>query len=335
MSQEHSATGNESDLAHPSWMTVGTFVEEKFAPEHIELMRYAGRNFYQSILKHVITPEEVDRIFRKNPSDPRKKLRALPDWPYLNDVRLCEICSNDISRLTESAVNRGYSVETVRHIRNVIGAIIAHAIREKHFIGENPVSLVKPLRRLCKEEESLTLDQARLALSLMRYPEKEFILIGTLARTSPSETIGLQWRQINMTGNDFAQDRSAIPAMTIAIRQRWYRGELDAVRRNSQRDVPITRPLLSILTELRSKSRFTAPGDFVLTSQLGTPVSHDNMMAQRLRPIAKRLGVSAISSQAFRRVRFELADHVGAQLRIESETCKQAEGGFETESMAS
>jgi hypothetical protein len=116
--QERFATGTESDLAHPSWMTVGTFVEEKFAPEHIGLLRYASRNFYQAILKHVIPPEEVDRIFRKNPSDPRKTLRALAGWPYLNDVRLSELCPDDIARLINAAVNRGYSVETVRHIRS-------------------------------------------------------------------------------------------------------------------------------------------------------------------------------------------------------------------------
>jgi hypothetical protein len=295
MDQER-ATGTGSDLAHPSWMAVGTFVEEKFAPEHIGLMRYAGRNFYQSILKHVITPEEVDRIFRKNPSDPRKTLRALPGWPYLNDVRLCELCPDDIARLTNAAVNRGCSVETVRHIRNVIGAIIAHAIREKYFIGENPVSLVKPLRRSSKEEKPLDVDQARLVLSVMRYPEKEFILIGALAGTSPSETIGIQWQQVNLTGKDSPQSHSVVPPMTIAIRQRWYRGELDVVRKNAQRDVPITQPLLSILTELKSRSRFTAPGDFLLTSNVGTPVSHDNLMARRLRPITKRLGVPAISS---------------------------------------
>ncbi len=335
MDQDYSATANESDLAHPSWMTLGTFVKEKFAPEHIGLMRYAGQNFYQSILKHVIAPEEVDRIFRKNPSDPRKTLRALHDWPYLTDVRLCDLCPDDVMRLIESAANRGYSVETVRHIRNVLGAIIAHAIREKFFIGENPVSLVKPPRKRNKEEEPLSLDQARLALSMMRYPEKEFILIGALAGTSPSETVGLQWRQVNLTGKDSPQNQSVVPPMTIAIRQRWYRGQLDVVRKNAQRDVPITPPLLSILMEIKSRSRFTARGDFVLTSQIGTPVSHDNLMTQRLRPIARRLGVPAISAHAFRLVRIQLGNQPGIQFRIEARTGTEAEGGLENVSKAS
>jgi hypothetical protein len=92
---------------------------------------------------------------------------------------------------------------------------------------------------------------------------------------------------------------------------------------------------LSILMELRSRSRFTARGDFVLTSQVGTPISHDNLMTQRLRPIAKRLGVPAISSQAFRRVRFELANQPGVQFRIEARTGTESEGGLENVSKAS
>ena len=189
MDQERVANEIANDLAHPSWMTIGTFVEQKFAREHIGLMRYAGRNFYQSILKHVITPAEANPIFGKNPADPRKTLKALPGWPYLNDVRLCELRPHDIARLTNAAVDRGYSVETVRHIRNVVGAIISHAIRREHFIGENPVSLVKPLRRSRKEDEPLDLDQARLVLSVMRYPEKEFILIGALAEPAPQRRL--------------------------------------------------------------------------------------------------------------------------------------------------
>ena len=134
-------------LTHPSHMTVEKFVENNFAPEHIDQMRYSGRAFYQAMLKHVIKPEEVDRIFRKNPADLRKKLQTLPDWPYLSEVRLCDVRRDDIARITAAARNSGYSVETVRHIRNVIGAIFSHAIQQQYYRGDNPVNLVKPLQK--------------------------------------------------------------------------------------------------------------------------------------------------------------------------------------------
>jgi integrase len=286
-------------LTHPSHMTVGKFVENNFAPEHIDQMRYSGRAFYQAMLKHVIKPEEVDRIFRKNPADLRKKLQTLPDWPYLSEVRLCDVRRDDIARITAAARNSGYSVETVRHIRNVIGAIFSHAIRQGYYRGDNPVNLVKPLHRLSKPAGLLTVAQARCALRLMQYPEKELIFMGVFTGLSPAEIIGLQWRQINLTNEESFSATIRIPPMTIAVRRRWYRGQLESVSERFLRDLPIHPPLLQILTGLRSKSRFCAPDDFVLVSHVGTPVSHDNITARRLRPIARKLGVQALSAQVF------------------------------------
>jgi len=300
----HEVLAHSDHLIHPSRMTVGRFIEEKFAPEHIYCKRYAGRSFYQAILKHVIQPEEVDRIFQKNPADPRKTLRSLRGWPYLNRTRLCDVQEHDINQITEAASKHGYSVETIRHIRSVIGAIFSHAIRENCFTGENPVSRVKPLRRSQRQKRLFSPAEAKSALQLMRYPEKPFILIGAMTGMLPSEIIGLQWRQINMTENEA---QGSIPPLTIAVRKRWYRGELDSVRKNSLRDVTISRTLLSVLHELKCRSRFTGPEDFVLISQFGTPISHDNLMTQRLRPIAKRLDIPAISSRAFLHVQDILA----------------------------
>lgn len=59
---------NQHYLTHPAHITVGKFVENYFAPDHIDQMRNSGRAFYQAMLKHVIKPEEVDRIFKKNPA---------------------------------------------------------------------------------------------------------------------------------------------------------------------------------------------------------------------------------------------------------------------------
>ena len=286
-------------LTHPSHMTVGKFVENNFAPEHIDQMRYSGRAFYQAMLKHVIKPEEVDRIFRKNPADLRKKLQTLPDWPYLSEVRLCDVRRDDIARITAAARNSGYSVETVRHIRNVIGAIFSHAIQQRYYRGDNPVNLVKPLQKQNKQAIPLTVAQARRALRLMQYPEKELIFMGVFTGLSPAEIIGLQWRQINLTNEESLPAKSRISPMTIAVRKRWYRGQLENVSKGSIRDLPIHPPLLQILTLLRIRSRFTAPDDFVLVSHVGTPVSHDNITARRLRPIARQLGVQSISARAF------------------------------------
>jgi len=304
-------------LAPSTEMTFADFVEQKFLPEHITLKRHPSRLYYQAILKHVITPEEVGRIFQMNSTDPRRRLKAIEGWPYLNEVRMCEVRHDHVSRVGSAAKLHGYSIETVRHIRNVIGTIFSHAIQTKCFFGENPVSLVAPMRRPCTQVQMLTPDKADMALAMMRYPERELTLIGAISGMGPAEVIGLQWGQINMM--EEARDRKGIPIppMTIAIRKCWYRGRLDDVKKSSRRDLAIDRRLLQVLLELRMRSLFTQPDDFLLVSQFGTPISYDNVMTQRLRPIARRLGVPSVSSKAFRLIQGDTKSALSSQPRFE------------------
>src|SRR5260370_20223857 len=44
-------------------MTVAHFVATRFLPDHIAIKTSPGRRHYQAILKHVLTPEEVETIF--------------------------------------------------------------------------------------------------------------------------------------------------------------------------------------------------------------------------------------------------------------------------------
>ena len=44
-------------------MTVAAFVENLFVPGHVATKEVTGRAHCRAILKHVLTPEEVDRAF--------------------------------------------------------------------------------------------------------------------------------------------------------------------------------------------------------------------------------------------------------------------------------
>jgi hypothetical protein len=48
----------------PHSMTIADFVEKMFVPEHVAIKGLAGRTHYRAILKHVLTPEEVQRVFK-------------------------------------------------------------------------------------------------------------------------------------------------------------------------------------------------------------------------------------------------------------------------------
>ena len=127
-----------------SEMTVAEFVECKFLPEHIATKRTPGRRHYQAILKHILNPDYVNRIFGVNPERSKVKLKVNPNWPYLDQVRLHDLQAEDVRRLVTVALETGYSTQTAKHIRNVVSAIISHAIKEGHFVGGNPAIVVNP-----------------------------------------------------------------------------------------------------------------------------------------------------------------------------------------------
>jgi integrase len=293
-----------------SRMTIGRFVETKFIPEHVAHKRSSGRWFYRAMLKHLLIPEQVDCMFRANPGKQNKKTIAIPEWPYLSDIRLCDIQPEDIYRLMSAALAHGYSIQTVKHIRNVTSAIYSHAMQEGYFVGNNPVSTVRPPKHRRKHVVELTPAQAIEALSIMQYPERELTLIGVFTGMSPAEIIGLQWGQVNLSDEELNENGMRIPPRTICVRRLWYRGKPESVQENCVRDLTIPPPLLRILQRLRRRSHSTTAEDCVLVTGIGTPINQNNIVSRRLAPIARQLGVPSLSWQAFRRTPEVLASEL-------------------------
>ena len=295
--------GLPDDVLQGAQMTIGAFVENIFVPEYVALKRSPSRAFYRSILKHILRPEEVDRMFSFRRVVSPDTLKAVPGWPYLSKVRLCDVLPDDIQRLTTAALTRGYSLHTVRHMRNVIVAIFTLAQARQCFGGANPAKLVKTPEVQQKRTFALTVTQAKEALNVMQYPEKELTLLSVFTGMSLVEVLGLQWKQVNLSEIEVNVDGRRIGPRTIAVRNQLYRGRLEAVVRTRIRNRSIPDPLFRSLLRLRDRPRFTGPNDFVLVSQVGTPVNQNNILARRLRPIARQLNVPSVSCQAFRRVR--------------------------------
>src|SRR4051812_37283954 len=141
--------GEESTQSSPpsrslEGSTVSTveFIENRFIPNHVALKTQAGRSHYHAILKHVLRPETVDRLLLPYRRTSRSRLKSIPGWPYLDETRLCDIGPDHVRQLTSLAANHGYSPQTVKHIKNVVSAIISHAKKERLLSGDNPIAEV-------------------------------------------------------------------------------------------------------------------------------------------------------------------------------------------------
>jgi len=294
-----------------STMTFVDFVGSRFVPEHVLLKRTSGKTHYQAILKHVLTPEEVDRVFNVDNSE--GKLKTKPDWPYISNLRLRDIQPEHVQVLVTAALDGGYSTQTATHVRNVVSAVFSYAIKERYFLGANPASLVALPGMKRKEKHALTLAQVKQVLQIMQYPEKEMTLIAILTSMNVAEICGLQWKHLNLTNVSLERDGEIVPAKTIVVRKQWYRGELCTVTSGRKKNIAIPQVLLPVLHRLSNRTRCTGMDDFVLMSNAGTPINQMNVAARRLKTIGRELQMPWLSWQVFRRTHTALVREFGMQ----------------------
>jgi len=299
----------------PAELTVAEFVKQVFIPEHVSRKNLSGRIHYQSMLKHVLTPEDVDAAFRNSAKKPNSRLKAAPGWPYIGQLRLNEVRPEDVERLMAAAAWHGYSTQTVKHIRSVISVMFSYAAKARYFAGENPADSVAAPALERKEAHTLSLDQLKQVLQAMQHPEREMTLLAVLTGMTVAEVCGLQWKWVNLTEEWRNVDGEAIPPRTLAVREQWYLGRQEEVSgRNRRRNEPIPLGLIPLLRDLEGRRGVRGSDDFVFVSASGTPVNLRRSALDRLKPIGKAAGVPWLSWQALRRTRAILLGQLGMRL---------------------
>jgi site-specific recombinase XerC len=298
-------------------MTVAEFIQQRFVPEHVASMRSAGHQYFHAILKHVLGPEQVDRTFGVNKEKSRTKLRTIPGWPYLNAQRLCDIHPDHIQRIISAALDNGYSIQTVTHIRNVIRKVFSHARDASCFHGENPAARVVLPRMARKQSHVLTSDQLRQAIHNMRYPEKDVALLSILTDMNVAEIFGLQWKYINSSEMRRLVDGESLPPHVIAVRNLSYRNQIRIVMGSRKREIPISDLVDRVLQNIKARKQSAPKNGFVFSSRKGTPINQDNVAARRLKLIGKQLGMPWLSWNVFHRTSAHLTPESHKQLHSE------------------
>jgi len=284
-----------------SSVRMASFIETKFIPDHVEHKSFAGRTHYQAILKHILKPETVERMFTPYMGAMKARLRAVPGWPYLDDVKLCELAPDHIRQLTASASAHGYSPQTIKHIRNVVGAIISHARRERLFSGDNPVCDVKLPPMVRRESKNLTIAQVETILGLMKYPEREIALITIATGMSISEICALQWKHVNLTASAAYIEGEFLSSRSIKVKRQWSAGELMDLSHDRVRNVIIPESLREHLKKMRPTKKIIDQNEFVISTRDGRPISPSNILLHGLKPIGCKLDMPWLSWQVLKR----------------------------------
>lgn len=281
--------------------TVKTFVEEKFIPGLVELKSEAGRRHYHSILKYILSPKSVQQMLSAHQGQRKGRLTSTTNWPYLDNVRLCDLTAERVRQLVSYASDEGYSPQTLKHIRNVIGAIIKHAKRERVFDGENPicdVQLPTMIRRNC---HCLSLDQAKAILKVMKYPEREVALLTICTGLGVPEICALRWKHVNLSHVAIHQNGGQIPPRSIMVEKLSLQDAFRPVQPKAERFVAISETLAAALTDLRQRHGSDDPNNFLLSAPGAYPQSSLSARWLKLKPVSRELQMPWLSWQVLRR----------------------------------
>jgi integrase len=294
-------------------MTVREFVELKFEPEHVAMLKPGGRLHYSTHLQIVL--DGIPGLKLRSRKKPRPG--DLPTPPVkriagIGDMRLRDVSTEDCQRLISSALERGYSVQYATHIRNCISAIFSHAESKDWFSERNPAKRVKLPEMVRREAHALTFDQVMRLVAALDLMTRAIVLCAVLTSMNIAEVLGLRWKYVNISNVWATVDGESLPPWQIAVRWQWTLRQFGSVKaKKRRRQVVIPALLADALAALRKRDRFTDPEDAVFASRSGRPVDEKNIMRRRLRKAATALGMPWIGWHDLRRTFSTLADQAG------------------------
>lgn len=266
--------------------TVQQFVDLRFRPDHIALLKASGRQHYEHLLRaHIL--------------------------PTLGAMQLRDVDADMVQRLL-SAKAQTYSSQTVLHVRNALSALFRHARRLKFYSGALPTedAALPTLRHA--ERRALTWPQVAALADGM--PQRHRALVIVLAQTGMriGEAAGLNWSACNFTDEWAVRDGIAIPANAICVRRNWTRGELTDLKGSDKvRIVPMTAEVWVALQVHRERSKWIGEDQPVFTGNTGSRLDAHNVGQRSLKTAAAKIGCPWVSWHVLRHTAATLGEVAG------------------------
>lgn len=267
-------------------VTVEEFVRVKFRPEHIELrLRRSTRKFTENILKNHILPT-------------------------LGAMKLREVRRDHIQQIVSGIIGKGKSVQTAKHVKNIVSAIFRHAIECEWISSANPAAHVRLPEMERRIMPALSFQQVSNLLAVLQSPYREMVMFAVLTGLNIAEVLGVCWQAVNLSDRPVFSNGETLPPWTVAVRQQWYRGAYSPTKaKNRIRNVPVPVALRSVLTVMSQRQKWNGPTDPVFVARTGKPADEHNIMRRHIKPAAEQLGMR-VSWHVFRRTFSTLSDQV-------------------------
>jgi integrase len=281
--------------------TLREFVERKFIPEHVALLKRAGLLHYRGMLKHILPALGSLKLRDVSPSDLQQFVSALT----------VEKRKKVGKQIVSSRVPA--SPQTRLHVKNALSAIFEHAIGIEWLGSRNPAKSIKLPEMHRKPAHALDVNQARALLEVLHSPAREMSMTAILTSMNVAEICGLIWKYLNLTDSWKVIDGEAVAPLSLLVRQQWLLGEYTSLKETARaRMLPIPAALVVVVAQMKSRPAHTGPDDPVFASRNGTPVDEYNIANRHLKPAGAALGMPWLSWHCFRRTTATVADQLGA-----------------------
>jgi integrase len=183
--------------------------------------------------------------------------------------------------------SKTHSFSVVDHLRWDAKQIFDMAIAEG-ILRLNPAALLYTPKEAARPvHRVLTVAQVPVVLEALDQRERLIAKLAILAGMRPGEIFGLTWGRVAEAAAE--------------VTQRVYRGKIDTPKtHHSVREAALTDGLLTDLEEWASKTGGKSTA-YVFPSEVGTPLSKDNVWRRNMQPALAKVGLGWANFQVFRR----------------------------------
>jgi len=200
--------------------------------------------------------------------------------PELSTLEVEEVTTRRLDGWFVSKAEAGLSWGSRMTLRNLISGIFTRAEIWEIYTGKNPAkNTTVGKKKTVYERRKMSIENSRKLLDMLPDDFRLICMVALFCGLRISEVLGLKWEHI-----DF--DRGM-----LCIRQRYYRGDVDAPKsEKSRRDIPFGH-LVELLRSLYPGEKALNDFCFSVKTLHGETRSDSSMRRHFLRPNAEKLGV--------------------------------------------
>lgn len=209
--------------------------------------------------------------------------------PALGSSSLCDMSRAQIEGCLSNLRQKGYAGATLRDVRATLSTVLRTAV-ERGYLGKNPAHGIrirdtnaKPMRRIYSPV------QVRQLLTELAEPCRTVVLLAVLTGMRIGEILALRWKRVDLLRS------------TIEIAETFSDGQFGSPKtRSSNRVIPMSSALRSVLETYRAGALRNAPDDLVFCTSKGTPLNSKNLYNRVLAPACDRIKQPRVSWHSFR-----------------------------------